>query len=161
LNQVKVRNFSIISISLKIIDRSELSPLQRKLASSTFSKGALLSSEEHVAWLNSVLTPYYFLNYAREVVTGFNLCIYTHIQSCLTTDINKNLMNIFNSGLLNSWAKKYVDRSFLVRKIDSHPRQLDNEKMSGAYEVLIIGLSLSFFVFVCEIIYARVKEVFL
>ncbi|KAL7040767.1 hypothetical protein ACKWTF_000511 [Chironomus riparius] len=148
-----VKNLPEVMKSLKVINRSELSPLQRKLAHPDFSKGALLSSEEHVAWLNSILTPYSFLNYAKEVVSGFNLCIYTHIQSCLTQQINRNLMNVFNSGLINSWAKLFVDRSFLIRKIDQYPRKLDLEKMSGAFKVLIIGLSMSILLFIFEIIY--------
>ena len=153
-NALILINNWIFFISLKVVNRSELSPLQRKLADPTFSKGALLSSEEHVAWLNSILTPYSFLNYAREVVSGFNLCVYTHIQSCLTQEINKNLINIFNSGLLNSWTKKFVDRSFLMRITDLRPHKLSFDKLSGAYDVLIIGLSISFLVFICEIIYA-------
>lgn len=150
-------NYHIFNTRLKIINRSELAPLQRKLADPNFLRGALLSSEEHVAWLNSILTPYSFLNYAQEVVSAFNLCIYTHMQSCLTQEINKNLRSIFDSGLLNSWTNRFVDRSYLIRKTDASPKKLDIEKMLGAFEVLIIGLFLSSLLFFCEMFYASSK----
>jgi len=67
-------------------------------------------------------------------------------------------MNIFNGGLINSWTKLFVDRSYLVRKTDQYPRKLDIEKMSGAFEVLVIGLSISFLLFIFEIIYGRARR---
>lgn len=53
----------------------------------------------------------------------------------------------------------FVDRTFLIRKTDPRPHQLDNEKMSGAYSVLVIGLAMSFLIFIGEVFYAKFKRI--
>jgi hypothetical protein len=118
-------------------------------------KGALLSSEEHVAYNNERVFPKAFYHTAEEIIFSFNLCIYMHLQSCLAEEINENILKLQSSGLMETWASNFVDKTYLKEKIISGPKAMVIEQLSGAYELLTIGLVLSFTAFVVEIISAK------
>lgn len=132
------------------IQRDELVTVRDKLLDSEF-KGALLSSEEHTAYLNALVFPNQHFRYAPEIVSVFNLCIYLHRQSCIAQEINLNILNFKSNGLLQAWEKEFVDRSYLVERKIVEPKVLKIEQLLGAYELLAIGLSLSFSVFLIEL----------
>lgn len=120
-------------------------------------KGALLSSQDHIAFLNQGAFPKAFFHSAEEIVSSFNLCIYLHRQSCLAQRINENILALQSNGLMMTWAKKFVDYSYLKEKTVSEPKVLVFEQLRGAYELLAIGLALSFFVFLLEVLSIRVR----
>lgn len=136
--------------------REQLGGIQEKLSHSEF-KGALLSSEDHIAFINEKVSPNLFYHYTEEIVSVFNLCFYMHKQSCLTHEVNGNIMKLTSSGLIQSWAKIFADRSYLIPKLDISPKQLDNSKLNGAYMLLIYGFGFSLFVFIIEILCYRIK----
>ncbi|KAG5675518.1 hypothetical protein PVAND_005414 [Polypedilum vanderplanki] len=141
---------------ISIIERGDFPKIKDKLMDSNYKAG-VLGSEEHVAWLNQKETPEKFYHYTEEVVSVFNLCIYMHRQTCLAHNVNENIIKLTNSGLMESWKKKFVDRSYLKLRINEEPKQLDNEKLAGAYKLLIYGLIISFIVFIVELISFRFK----
>lgn len=133
------------------IERKSLKELQQYLLDPDF-KGALLSSEEHIAYLNQDVFPKAFYHSAQEILFSFNLCIYMHRQSCLVEEINQIILALRSNGILKASAKQFVDRSYLKERVFSEPKVLVLQQLLGAYELLIIGLALSFSAFLLEII---------
>lgn len=119
--------------------------------------GTLLSSEEHIAYLNAQEFPENHFHFAGEIFLAFNLCIYLHRQSCFTENINQNILKFKNSGLLGEWVEEFVDRSYLKERKISEPKVLVNDQLLGAYEMLAAGLLLGVFVFLLEIGSIRIK----
>jgi hypothetical protein len=136
---------------LKLIDRTELGKLQKDLVNAEF-KGTLLSSEEHTAYLNGLVFPDSFFTRAEEIVSVFNLCIYMHKKSCLIHAIDDHIIALTSSGLMNAWTRAIVDKSYLIPKTSTQPKKLNNEMLHGAYQLWILGLIASFFVFLLEIL---------
>lgn len=133
-----------------VIHRKDLLETQQLLLDAS-SNGALLSSEEHVAFLNAKNFPKNFSHYAGEVFFVFNLCIYLHQQSCLEEQINQNIIMFRSNGLLDSWVKEVVDKSYLKERKTKEPKVLVNEQLFGAYELLAIGLVLGASAFIVEL----------
>lgn len=114
-------------------------------------KGALLSSEEHVAFSNKAGFPDKFFHHTEEVFFVFNLVIFMHRLSCLTEEINRYILNFGSNGLLNKWMEEFVDNSYLKEKIVILPKRLEFNQLLGSFEVLGIGLTLSAITFVLEV----------
>lgn len=131
------------------IHRSELATTRDKLHNADF-KGVLLSSEEHTAYQNREVFPQKFFHHVPEIVSVFNLCIYLHRQSCLTQQINENILNFLSNGLMGQWVSGFVDRKYLTEWKTSEPKVLQNYQLAGAYQLLAFGLLLSSFVFIIE-----------
>jgi hypothetical protein len=102
------------------IQRVQLFEYQQLLLDPTF-KGALLSSEDHIAYLNQKNFPETFFHSANEVFSSFNLCIYMHRQSCLNQKINENILSLQSNGLMQIWAGQFVDYSYLKERTVSEP----------------------------------------
>jgi hypothetical protein len=139
-----------------VIKRVDLTNIKNNIMDSDY-KGALLTSKEHVAWLNKKSSPEIFYHFTEEVVSVFNLCIYMHRQTCLARSVNENIIKLTNSGLMESWMKAYVDTSYLKLRKDEQPKELSIEKLVGAYKLLIYGLAISLSVFIVELICVRIQ----
>ena len=68
----------------------------------------------------------------------------------------------WESGLFNYWAKKHLprtDKCLLDRYSDASPeiRKLSLKDLTSPFVILLLGLSLSFFVFLVELIWHRLK----
>lgn len=111
-------------------------------------KGALLSSEEHIAYLNMKSEDFH--HHSKEIVYTFNLAIYMHRQSCLTQQINEQILSLTSNGLLQAWAQGFVDNSYLVENKEKGQKRLTNNQLLGAYELLALGLAISFCAFLLE-----------
>ena len=125
--------------------------MQKTLLDPDF-KGALLSSNDHIAYLNRKSFPKYFFHSAQEIVSSFNLCIYMHRQSCLAQKINENILSLQSNGLMVTWSKKFVDYSYLKEKTTNEPKVLVFHQLLGAFELLTLGFAISLLSFIVEII---------
>lgn len=137
-----------------IIKRKDIEDVHELLLDSD-ANAALLSSEEHIAYLNADVFPDKFFYYAEEVIFGFNLCIYLHRQSCLEEQMNQNILIFRSSGLLGHWANEFVDRSYLKETKTREPKVLVNKQLYGAYELLTLGLAMAGSMFLIEICSSR------
>lgn len=79
-----------------------------------------------------------------------------HRQSCLAEVINKIVLVLRSNGIMDSWAKQFVDRSYLKERVISEPKVLVLRQLFGAYELLITGLIMSFTAFMLELISFRI-----
>lgn len=136
--------------SIKIIERHEISPLREKTLDADF-KGALLSSEEHVAFSNKAGFPDRFFHHTDEVFFVFNLVVFMHRQSCLTEEINRYILSFGSNGLLDKWMREFVDESYLKERNLDTPKKLEFSQLLGCFELLFIGLMLSAISFVLEV----------
>lgn len=136
---------------MKIIERKEIAGVRRNTLDAEF-KGALLSSEEHIAFANKAEFPVNFYHHTDEVFFVLNLVIFLHRQSCLTEEINRYILNFGSSGLLDKWMREFVDESYLTQKIVSSPKKLEFEQLLGCFELLAIGFIISGTAFVLEVL---------
>ena len=115
-------------------------------------KGAILSSEDHIAYMNEKASPKSFFHSSQEIVSSFNLCIYMHRKSCLVQKINENILSLQSNGLMVTWSKNFVDYSYLKEKTFNEPKVLVIDQLFGAFELLALGIAISFLSFVVEVI---------
>jgi hypothetical protein len=121
-------------------------------------KGALLTSEDHLAYRNIQASPNVFFRHATESIMTYNIAIYMHKQSCLSYQFNQMIVNLVSAGLVQNWASKYIDKSFLKRKSVSKAVGLNMPQLLGAFQLLVTGLVISFFVFILETFSVRLKQ---
>lgn len=120
---------------------------------------ALLTSEDHVAYWNKLGFPKSFYNTCPQRVTSINLCVYMHKTTCLTSEINKHILNFNSNGLMQIFKQLFIDKAYLKKKsVEDEPQKLTNEKLKGGYLFLITGLLISTICFVVEVLKHVLKE---
>lgn len=140
-----------------VVNRTSYSQLVDRLQNPDFN-GAVLTSDAHLAYRNIEASPDRYFGHAKKKIRNTNVAIYFNKDSCLIHQVNTIIVNLISGGLIDTWASNFIDRSFLKRKSKSNAIQLSMDQLSGAFQLLIAGLILSFFVFLVEIIVGRFKK---
>lgn len=116
------------------------------------SKGALLSSEEHLTYRNILASPNRFYVHAKEIIFTNNLVIFLTKDSFLENQINQCITYLVNGGFIQNWASKFIDKNFLNRKHAVDLKPLTMLQLEGCFELLVTGLFVSGVVFMFEIV---------
>ncbi|CAG9810841.1 unnamed protein product [Chironomus riparius] len=126
---------------------------------STGNNIAVLTSEDHVAYWNKIGYPNSFVSFLPEKQTAVNLVMYFQKTSCLTDAINKKIFEMNDNGLMDVFRIQTIDKSYLKRKtVIREPQQLRLRQIEGGNMLLQLGLIISGFVFVGEVIWGRILE---
>lgn len=140
-----------------MLKRQEIPSIREKIIDPDF-KGALLTSKEHVAYLNILSSPQRYYIHSPDVIFTFNLVIYMPKQSCLEQEFNNQILALTGGGFLESWALRFIDRDYMKENKDIEPTQLNVSQLLGGYELLVLGLSIATFVFLLELLSYRIKS---
>lgn len=120
---------------------------------------ALLASEDHVSSWNKLGYPDIFFNTCPEKVTAVNLCIYFPKNSCLIKEINKKIFEMTDNGFLQIFMIQTIDKTYLKkREVLQEPKKLNFQQLSGGCHLYVIGIILSFLVFIIEAIFGVEKS---
>lgn len=131
-----------------------------KLLGSDF-KGAFVSSEDHVAYWNKLGFPNEFYTICNTKIKVINLCIYMRKNSCLTAEINRQILGFNANGLMRIWALQYIDRAYLKERVkDPEPQQLQINQLLGGFQLYAGGIAIGFVVFILEIIIKFLTKLF-
>lgn len=92
------------------------------------------------------------LTVCKEALFTFQYGIYFRKNSFLQKMFNQKISYFKSSGLIEFWASKFINSRFLnIKIIDKSPKQLKITQLMGSFQVLFIGVSVGFILFVCEI----------
>ena len=124
-------------------------------------KGGILSTLETVSYMNKNLTKtggFYRMMNERAYVQ--QLSIYSQKFSCLLRPFDYLINQLGSSGLIKQWASQSVDKRYLKEQSPhQEPKKLSNAHLKGMYEIFLLGLGLSFFVFILELLSLRNKRI--
>ncbi|CAO1394437.1 unnamed protein product [Diamesa hyperborea] len=155
-----VNNFPWISSRSVFINRTDKTNILVKLLGSDF-KGAFVSSEDHVAYWNKLGFPNQFYTICNTKIKVINLCIYMRKNSCLTAEINRQILGFNANGLMRIWALQYIDRAYLKERVkDPEPQQLQINQLLGGFQLYTGGITIGFVVFILEIIIKFLTKLF-
>ena len=74
-------------------------------------------------------------------------------NSCLTAEINRQILGFNSNGLMRIWALQYIDRTYLKeRVIDPEPQKLQINQLLGGFQLYAGGITIGLVVFILEII---------
>lgn len=119
--------------------------------------GAFLISEDHLAYMNMLTYPNVMVNYAKEVLATFNLCVYFNKKSSLIREVNNNLIDFNTYGFVKLWKSKFIQKRYLFKQINKEPKDLQISQLLGGFEMLCMGLAISFLAFVIELLTLKLK----
>lgn len=125
--------------------------LMSKVVSPEF-KGALLSSDDHLAYRNIHASPNQFFRHAPETVLTYNIVIYMHKQSCLVGEVNQKIIYLVNSGLVQTWAAQFTDKNFLKHTSTNKAVAINFVQLLGAFQLLSTGLIMGGIIFILEML---------
>lgn len=87
----------------------------------------------------------------------FSIAIFTRKHSYLTHTIDNEILKYLANGIFDVWASKFVDIKYLTpQQIGKRPQKLTMNELSGGYQIFILFLILSFFVFLLELLSTKI-----
>ncbi|CAO1409694.1 unnamed protein product [Diamesa serratosioi] len=124
-------------------------------------KGALLSSQDHVAYWNKNGFPVKFYTTCKAPLKTINLCIYMKKHSCLTAEINRHILRYNANGLIKIWASQYIDHAYLKERVDDRePQKLQFHQLLGGFQMYAVGIIIGFGVLILEILIKWITKLF-
>lgn len=121
-----------------------------------YSKAAMLTSDDHLAYRNMKAFPDNFFNSAPEKIYTNNLVIYFVKDSCFTSRVDQLISELLNGGFLSQWLTSIIDKNLAKTKSDPTVA-LSMKKLEGCFQVLAGCLLVSFMVFLLEIAVEKIK----
>ncbi|CRK94937.1 CLUMA_CG008428, isoform A [Clunio marinus] len=121
-------------------------------------KGAVMIPEENLAYRNIRASPNKYFNRANDDILLYNIVIYMNKFSMYQASIDRVLQNLISGGFINMWVKKFTDVEYLKNRHESRELALNFDQMQGVFQLLIIGLFISFIVLMLEIFIAKLKR---
>lgn len=117
-------------------------------------KGGVCTSLDEVLSINKLNSKTFALQVLPEYLYSLNYGIFFQKNSPYVKTFNE-LTSLFKSaGLIDFWAKKYLDNSYLkLKKLTNEPKKMSFDQLKGSFELLLFGCLLSLFAFLVEIIY--------
>lgn len=141
----------------EFINMSEFNTMIDQIIDPEF-KGAMLTSEDHLAYRNIKAFPDRYYRHASEVIFTNNLVIFMTKNSCLANEVDQIINMLVSGGFIKIWASHYIDANFLKRRSSSKAVSLKMTQVLGSFELLIFGFAASFVIFAFEIVFNRFKR---
>lgn len=87
----------------------------------------------------------------------FSIAIFTRKHSYLTHTIDNEILKYLANGIFDYWASKFVDTKYLIpQQIGKGPQKLTMNELSGGYQIFMLFLILSLFVFLLELLSTKI-----
>lgn len=126
-------------------------------------RGAFLSSEDHINYLNIENYGRFYYRRSREVVYYYYLCIYMHTPTPLRDEIDQNIINVAAFGLIQHWVSSYTKGSYIGehnRNTNTDNKPIDNSHLLGAYQIYFAGILIASLVFLTKLVWMKIKVYF-
>lgn len=153
----------IIVFNFNLNFRSVFLPLPQFLpkfqeVTDPFFDGVLLSSEDHLAYLNQKKFKTRLTSIAQESLLTLNLCLYFNQKSNLVSTVDDYLIRLTTYGFIEQWAADYIDKSYLFEPPSNpEPHKFGMHQLIGSYQILALGWTFGLFMLLLEILSTRVK----
>lgn len=142
-----------------IVDEKDLifsRPLGEDVKTSAF-----MTSLTDVLYRNKKTYKQFVLQICKEKLMTVNIVMYFPKNSYLKDTFSRKLNELSTAGIIQYWVKKYADERFLnVEAGNFRNQKLSIEKLSGVFNIWLIGLAISILSFVLELIIAKIRKAF-
>jgi hypothetical protein len=120
---------------------------------------AFMTSLTDVLYRNSLTHKEFVLNICKEQLMTVNIVMYFPKNSYFRETFSQKLSELSTAGIVQYWAKKFADPRFLNIKVGSSEQQkLSIEKLSGVFNIWMIGLAVGLFAFLVEMFSGKIKK---
>jgi hypothetical protein len=88
----------------------------------------------------------------KEHFMTFPVVIYVRKGFYLLEQLNEKIEQLQTAGLIEYWHSQIFDQRYLNIKESDEPKPIKIEHLTGGFIILLIGLSIASFAFICEIL---------
>lgn len=145
----RLADFKYLS-RVKMIKNSDLENFMLKTLDPHFD-GIVFNYITQPLYLNGLHYKTYSYKIASEVFVRNQFVFYLQQNHFFVETVNMNIERFIQSGLVDKWISKYVDKHFLLPPVQIKTNQpLSFTHLAAVFYLLIIGQGLSMFVFMIE-----------
>lgn len=118
-------------------------------------KGAVVCSYDEYLYINKLNHRNFTFVVCNELIGTVPVVFYMQQKSYLTEAINEKIEHLKTAGLIEYWVSLHLVSDF-VR--EQEPRVLTIFKLSGAFQLLAIGIAFSLIFFTGEVSFGLVRK---
>ena len=115
-------------------------------------KGAFGLTMTQVLYFNQKISKNSQVKVCKDTVMMTPLAIYTQKDFYLNDEINNLIEQFKAGGLIDFWRYQELEKRKIVDDGKNSPKVLTLNQLLGSFEILLLGVVFSCFVFVCEIL---------
>lgn len=105
-----------------------------------------------VLYFNQLNHGHYTYKILQEVIETIPIGNYFRKNSFLVEVFNDQLSALMSAGLVSYWTDKFFRPPYLrAKETNSGPKQMTLETLFGAFQLIVMGLLISFSVFLIEL----------
>lgn len=120
-----------------------------------------MTSLTDVLYRNQQTHKEFVLQICKEQLMTVNIVMYFPKNSFLRDAFNEQLSDLIENGIVQYWVQKYADQRFLnVKAASSTQQKLTIEKLSGVFNIWLIGLAIGILAFLFETAVGKIKKSF-
>ena len=120
---------------------------------------AFMTSLTDVIYRNQQSHKEFVLQTCKEQLMTVNIVMFFQKNSYIKDAFDKKLSGLFTGGIIQYWVQNFADPRFLKVKIRSSEQQkLSIEKLSGVFNIWLIGLAVAILFFLFEFSIAKIKK---
>lgn len=143
---------------IKVIKSAELEKYMKMTLDANFD-GIVFNYMTQVLYLDGLYYREYNYLIAREVFVTNQFVFYFQQNHFLVNNVDRNIELFRQSGLIDKWTNKYVDKRFLQRvEEEKSPQPLSFLHLSAVFHVMLIGHGFSFLVFMIELVSSKLYK---
>lgn len=140
---------------MKFVPDKEMHEYRKRTLNSNF-KGAAMGSLDEVVYFNKKNAKKSQFLICKQHVYMVQVAIFFQKNSYLLKAFDDKIILLKENGIINNWISKYMDYSYAnVKQPPKGPEILNVNRLLGGFYVFAFGLSISFFVFVFELLFHK------
>lgn len=94
----------------------------------------------------------------KEYLLDVQIVFYFPKNFYLVESMNEKMGVLKAAGLVNLWMERYIDKSYLkIKRQKTQPKIMNIQQLSGGFQILVIGLTISIFMFTLELLAKSLK----
>ncbi|CRK87277.1 CLUMA_CG001079, isoform A [Clunio marinus] len=121
-------------------------------------KRALMITQEKLAFENIKNSPDVYYHRANDVIFRQHLVIYMNKFTIFEWSFEDIILQLVSGGFMDAWIKKFTDTDILKDRVEERELALTLDQLMGAFQLLGVGLFISFTVLVFENCLFNIKK---
>lgn len=147
--------------SRKTVQFADYPALRLKTLDSSF-KGGIVQPLLEVIYLNQQNYKNFTYQVLKEYLFDVQIVNYFPKNFYLVEPMNDKIGILKAAGLVNLWMERFIDKSYIkIKQQKTNAKTMKIQQLFGGFQVLIIGVLLSTFVFGLEILSKMINLSFL
>lgn len=132
--------------------------LLKRIRTDLTFKGAYGQSLPTIIYFNQINPKNLQHTMTKETFVTIPIVVFLKKDFYLLNALNNQIMNLISAGMIDLWYRQDIDQRKLKARMSKRPKVLTMSRLFGCFQILLCGFTMSFFVFLMELVYVKLSS---